>query len=726
MSVPMLALRRRRAMLDLDEGRFIEAERDLSAIIGECEASIEPSIGYEFGHALLDRATARSYLNRWEAALTDLDACEQVASGLSRFAAASLGVNIQLQRAKLCLAEQAPGYDPVAARSALAKLAATGSTWIREANADLAFRERDWQAAADGYDVVGDTLARQGWPRGAVACELQSGTALLELGRLDEAATRLQHAAAFLEARGPSDLRANAERQLARLHTIRGDADAAWARATMSLSLMEASVRSLKGLFDQQRYVSDKQSYYQHAFAAALVAGGETGSARACTIAERAKSFYLCQLVANADVPLFDGVDPADISALAALEDRLDLIQGQIGWSRDDEARRAALDEERTGVAAERDGLLARIMRDHPRWASARTPAHFDLARELDRLPPGWSMLSMFWLGGTELHLFLAEPGSALVHRAETWSGKELETLRSSQAAIRSAHPGALFVLDRVIPESIAHKILPPDILERIAPGQRLLVSPHGPLRAVPLQAVRSGGARPLLEHAVQYIPSLALLGLATPRPSGTRVLLLGCESDGFNNPPLPGVPGEIATIERAWAASSGAPVDSVMLSPTSRPGAGAPALERWGDYQVIHLACHGELDPEQPLDAALLLGGSAVRASELFSLELRAETVVLSACDLGGLGERLAGVRETGDEWLGFTMPLLSAGARSILVSLWKADDATATRLMPAFHEHVRDGLEPADGLRDALAVVADGPEAFWSNWYLVGFPAG
>jgi CHAT domain-containing protein len=70
--------------------------------------------------------------------------------------------------------------------------------------------------------------------------------------------------------------------------------------------------------------------------------------------------------------------------------------------------------------------------------------------------------------------------------------------------------------------------------------------------------------------------------------------------------------------------------------------------------------------------------------------------------------------------------MPLLYAGARSILVSLWKAHDGTAMRLMPALHAAIHAGLEPADALSDALTTVAGAPEGFWSNWYLVGFPAG
>jgi CHAT domain-containing protein len=201
-------------------------------------------------------------------------------------------------------------------------------------------------------------------------------------------------------------------------------------------------------------------------------------------------------------------------------------------------------------------------------------------------------------------------------------------------------------------------------------------------------------------------------------------VLLLGCEKDGFDDPELPGVARELEAAEEAWARPPATPTTSAILGAGERLGGGAPAPEEWGPYRVILLACHGRLDPERPLEGALLLGSSALRMSELFALRLGADFVCLSACDLGRLGDRVGGAREAGDEWLGFTMPLLYAGARSILVSLWKAHDNTTALLMPALHAALHDGRAPAYALRDALATVAKKAPGLWSNWYLVGYP--
>jgi CHAT domain-containing protein len=484
-----------------------------------------------------------------------------------------------------------------------------------------------------------------------------------------------------------------------------------------ALSLVETSLRSFRSLFDQQRYLADKDQYYQHAFAVALAAGETEGSLRALSVAERAKSFYLCHLVANADVPLFDGVDPADVERLRALEDRLDELESQIPFQGDAAEARIALEGERDAVATEREELLGRVMREHPRWASAHVPSPFDAARDLAVLPATWCALSAFWFG-CELHLFLARPGAPVVHHTDRWSREERRDLQASQQRLRTATtPGELFTA-QVIPESLAARLLPHEILQMLHPDDALLVSPHAELRAVPLHILAGPG------RAVQYIPSLTLLNLARPDKAASDVLLLGCQKDGFNNPELPGVGDELKATKEAWARPPATRTTSAILDAEDRLGAGAPAPEEWGPYRVIVLACHGRLDPERPLEGALLLGRSALRMSELFALQLGADFVCLSACDLGRLGDSVGGAREAGDEWLGFTMPLLYAGARSILVSLWKADDETTALLMPALHAALHDGRAPAYALRDALATVAEEAPGFWSNWYLVGYP--
>jgi CHAT domain-containing protein len=77
---------------------------------------------------------------------------------------------------------------------------------------------------------------------------------------------------------------------------------------------------------------------------------------------------------------------------------------------------------------------------------------------------------------------------------------------------------------------------------------------------------------------------------------------------------------------------------------------------------------------------------------------------VTLSACE-SGLGRQGGG-----EGLLGFSQAFLLAGARGVVLSLWKVDDTATTLLMQRFYQNLRckrDGLDQplpkAEALREA-----------------------
>jgi CHAT domain-containing protein len=78
-------------------------------------------------------------------------------------------------------------------------------------------------------------------------------------------------------------------------------------------------------------------------------------------------------------------------------------------------------------------------------------------------------------------------------------------------------------------------------------------------------------------------------------------------------------------------------------------------------------------------------------------------------------------------DEWLGLALPLFQAGTRSLLVSLWQADSATARAFMQDFHQAIATGLSPAAAHQRACQAQIRNRRSFgfWANWQLAGFPA-
>ena len=83
--------------------------------------------------------------------------------------------------------------------------------------------------------------------------------------------------------------------------------------------------------------------------------------------------------------------------------------------------------------------------------------------------------------------------------------------------------------------------------------------------------------------------------------------------------------------------------------------------------------------------------------ARDLYLLRLRAELVVLSACETGG------GENRRGEGVVGLTKGFFSAGARSAVATLWSVDDARNADLVLRFFQKLKTGSPKDAALREA-----------------------
>ena len=101
----------------------------------------------------------------------------------------------------------------------------------------------------------------------------------------------------------------------------------------------------------------------------------------------------------------------------------------------------------------------------------------------------------------------------------------------------------------------------------------------------------------------------------------------------------------------------------------------------------MLHLATHGDFRADNPLFSGLALADGSLTTLDCFNLRLRASLVTLSGCQTG------RSVVSGGDELLGLTRALLSAGAASLVLSLWAVEDISTARLMEAFYRNLAAG---------------------------------
>jgi CHAT domain-containing protein/tetratricopeptide (TPR) repeat protein len=147
--------------------------------------------------------------------------------------------------------------------------------------------------------------------------------------------------------------------------------------------------------------------------------------------------------------------------------------------------------------------------------------------------------------------------------------------------------------------------------------------------------------------------------------------------------------------------------------------------IQRCGDYGIIHLAMHGNSNDQNPMFSTLAfasdsLSEGTIYAYELPGLDLHAELVVLSACETG------TGKYEKGEGIMSLARGFMHAGTPSIVMTLWKVNDASSAKLMENFYKNLDDGLAKDIALQQAKLAFLERADQLTSHpYYWAGFVA-
>ncbi len=233
--------------------------------------------------------------------------------------------------------------------------------------------------------------------------------------------------------------------------------------------------------------------------------------------------------------------------------------------------------------------------------------------------------------------------------------------------------------------------------------NQVITIVPHGSLFSVPFSALMSANGKFLIEqHTLAYLPAIGVLRATNAIDRGIK-----SEKDSllaFGNPiternkdlgKLPYAEKEVKKVSALFPAGTSA---------IEVGGAATKAKfrEMAPKYSYIHLATHGLVDQEHPMESAVVLapeGGDdgLLTVKEILQLpQLKAKMIVLSACQTGQ-------GKITGDGVVGLSRAFVIAGTPSVLVSLWSVDDVMTEYQMEALYFELLKGANKAQALRKA-----------------------
>jgi CHAT domain-containing protein len=351
-------------------------------------------------------------------------------------------------------------------------------------------------------------------------------------------------------------------------------------------------------------------------------------------------------------------------------------------------------------------------------------------------LQPGELLLDLY--AGPEQSLLFAVTRHAIQVVRLPDEKKLSQQLELLQGLLTSSTAQAQ-VVEEVL-DNVGRQFLAP-VRAQLALASRVLYSPDGAMHLLPLGALRLDGKALIATKEVLRLPSAAVLyelraraverdadgGRAAADAPRRWLALAGGSQDASD---LRAAQTEVMRLHRRFA-------DVELRLPRADQG---PELElaELADYRLIHFAAHALVSDRQPWRSSLVLSGLGagelraasrvqvedlgrlLRADQIAELKLRAELVVLAACESAG------GPVLSGEGVLGLTTAFLSAGVPVVVAALWPVDDAATAELMRHFYDRLAAGDNVGAALRTAQLALAQAPATahpfYWAGFVAVG----
>lgn len=276
------------------------------------------------------------------------------------------------------------------------------------------------------------------------------------------------------------------------------------------------------------------------------------------------------------------------------------------------------------------------------------------------------------------------------------------------------------------------HKILIAPIAELLPknPNEHVVFIPQESLFSVPFAALQDEQGKYLIEkHTILTAPTIQVLNFTHKQKKGSGdVLVVG-------NPTMYKI--KVGELEQDLKPLAGAEKEAIQIAKLfniepliNSKATKTVVMEKMQRARIIHLATHGLLNDFKgfgvPGAIALTPDSNSnngldglLTASEILDMKLQSDLVVLSACDTGR-------GTITGDGVIGLSRSLISAGARSVLVSLWAVKDNSTAFLMTEFYRNLQQNPDKATALRQAMLTTMKQKEysspLHWAAFTLIG----
>ena len=578
-------------------------------------------------------------------------------------------------------------------------------------------------------------------------------------GDLDRALDSVRQARVLWRELRNASAEAKSDSLLAKIERKQGNTDAALADADESIRLLESQRGGLGSEDLRAYYLATVGSPYRVKINLLMEKHRQSPSmgydSRAFETSERARARSLIDLLAESHAGIRQGIDPDLLAQERAVERSLSSKASRMRLLSPEGPDFKQLQVEIEDLTAEGERVEARIRARSPAYAALTQPQPLSLRQIQRQVLDADAALLEYSLGEERSYLFFVTRSSLLAYELPARSvlvdavdafNQEIAYFNKDRTSLHTAAA------------ALSHVLLDP-VSSRLR-GRRLVIVGDGELCGISFAALPepSTGNPLIVGHEIVTQPSASAIAALKRQTRGRKpppkeVAVIADPVFEVGDERLHGVASgavrtedsdATAAVLRAAVGSGTRGGDALARLPHTREEADAilalasPAKSlalrgfgankaaildgRLSAYRIVHFATHGLLDDTHPQLSGLVLSlydnqgrhvDGFLRLNEIFAMKLSADLVVLSACESG------QGLLVGGEGLLGLTRGFFFAGAASVVVSLWKVDDAATGKLMSRFYKELLSTprQRPAAALRAAQRWMIMQPQ--WQDPY-------
>lgn len=480
---------------------------------------------------------------------------------------------------------------------------------------------------------------------------------------------------------------------------------------------------------------------------------------------EQSKSLLLLEGIREADAAMVTGIPERDVEAEKKLRQEIAKLETVV---------KRLIEKEGTSEfeIREKKNLLFDVQQQHERLQknlAQQYPAYHNYIFgaaiatvpevQKDVLQPGQTLLEYF-IGDTHIYIFVIDRQRYHIHEVKKDFPLDslVQQLRYGLYGYYSKERKTEMLRQKTLDvyvsaaQELYHRLVTP--VESYL-GESLIVIPDGAISYIPFEALlKAPPGDPanfqtwpfmLRDRTLSYAYSATLLremqDKRHERAPGNTLLALA-----------PFYPGDYEAAKKDFDSRTGS-MDELVLrgkfAPLNNTGRETYLAQQvWkgqyklnadasktffqkecGKYRILHLATHGVADNRQGDFSYLAfspLPGSdeheLLYVRELYNLHLNADLVILSACETG------TGELQRGEGVISLARAFAHSGAKSIMTTLWVANDFAVAEITGKMHVALHNGLRKDEALRNAkLEYLRKHPDKnahpfYWAGMIAVG----